>query len=92
MQEFRDKVAVITGGASGIGLAMAERFAREGMKLDIKLSQEELGNMLGATRESTNKALRFLQDRRIITYDRRGHIIVADMKKLELMVQGEEMN
>jgi NAD(P)-dependent dehydrogenase (short-subunit alcohol dehydrogenase family) len=33
MQEFRDKVAVITGGASGIGLAMAERFAREGMKL-----------------------------------------------------------
>ena len=65
---------------------------REGIKLDIKLSQEELGNMLGATRESTNKALRFLQDRRIITYDRRGHIIVADMKKLELMVQGEEMN
>ena len=33
MQEFRDKVAVITGGAAGIGLAMAERFAREGMKL-----------------------------------------------------------
>jgi NAD(P)-dependent dehydrogenase (short-subunit alcohol dehydrogenase family) len=33
MREFKDKVAVITGGASGIGLAMAERFAREGMKL-----------------------------------------------------------
>ncbi len=33
MREFRGKVAVITGGASGIGLAMAERFAREGMKL-----------------------------------------------------------
>ena len=33
MQELRGKVAVITGGASGIGLGMAERFAREGMKL-----------------------------------------------------------
>jgi NAD(P)-dependent dehydrogenase (short-subunit alcohol dehydrogenase family) len=33
MQQFVDKVAVITGGASGIGFAMAERFAAEGMKL-----------------------------------------------------------
>jgi NAD(P)-dependent dehydrogenase (short-subunit alcohol dehydrogenase family) len=40
MREVRGKVAVITGGASGIGLAMARRFAREGMKLvlgDIEL-------------------------------------------------------
>jgi NAD(P)-dependent dehydrogenase (short-subunit alcohol dehydrogenase family) len=33
MKEFRGKVAVITGGASGIGRAMADRFAREGMKI-----------------------------------------------------------
>jgi NAD(P)-dependent dehydrogenase (short-subunit alcohol dehydrogenase family) len=33
VQEFQNRVAVITGGASGIGLAMAERFAREGMRL-----------------------------------------------------------
>jgi NAD(P)-dependent dehydrogenase (short-subunit alcohol dehydrogenase family) len=31
MQELRGKVAVVTGGASGIGLAMVQRFAEEGM-------------------------------------------------------------
>jgi NAD(P)-dependent dehydrogenase (short-subunit alcohol dehydrogenase family) len=33
MADLRDKVAVITGAASGIGYAMAERFAAEGMKV-----------------------------------------------------------
>jgi NAD(P)-dependent dehydrogenase (short-subunit alcohol dehydrogenase family) len=33
MKEFRDRVAVITGAASGIGLGLAQRCAREGMKL-----------------------------------------------------------
>ena len=35
MKEFQGKVAVITGGASGIGRAMAERFAEEGMRIVI---------------------------------------------------------
>ena len=33
MREFTDKVAVITGVASGIGRALADRCAREGMKV-----------------------------------------------------------
>ncbi len=33
MQELRNKVAVITGGASGIGLACAERALEEGMRI-----------------------------------------------------------
>ena len=33
MQNLSGKVAVVTGGASGIGRALADRFATEGMKL-----------------------------------------------------------
>ncbi len=35
MKEVKGKVAVVTGGASGIGLAMAQRFGQEGMKVVI---------------------------------------------------------
>lgn len=33
MQEFENRVAVVTGAASGIGRAMAEAFANVGMKV-----------------------------------------------------------
>ena len=35
MKEFKDKVAVITGAASGIGLGIARRAAKEGMKVVV---------------------------------------------------------
>ncbi len=35
MKEFTNKVAVITGAAGGIGLALAEHAVQEGMKVVI---------------------------------------------------------
>ncbi|MBN1626924.1 MAG: SDR family NAD(P)-dependent oxidoreductase [Deltaproteobacteria bacterium] len=56
MKEFKDKVAVITGAASGIGRAIAERCALEGMKVvladveqkALKQTEDEM-NAKGAT-------------------------------------------
>ena len=42
MQSLRDKVAVVTGAASGIGLAFCERFAGEGMKVVLADIEEDL--------------------------------------------------
>ena len=33
MKDFEGKIAVVTGGASGIGNAVAKRFAQEGMRV-----------------------------------------------------------
>ncbi len=54
---LKDKVAVITGGSVGIGLAVAEEFAREGVHLALCARQEdrlaqrtqELGEKYGVT-------------------------------------------
>ena len=41
MQEFQGRVAIVTGAASGIGLAMATRFAEEGMQVVLADIQED---------------------------------------------------
>ena len=46
MKEFKDKVAVITGAANGIGFGIAERCAQLGMKVVLAGINEE--NLLNA--------------------------------------------
>ncbi len=52
MAELEGKVAVVTGAASGIGRALAERFVREGMKVVLADIEEA---PLAATRDALAK-------------------------------------
>ncbi len=49
MQDFKDKVAVVTGAASGIGRALAQRFAEAGMK--VVLADVEVGALEAVSAE-----------------------------------------
>jgi NAD(P)-dependent dehydrogenase (short-subunit alcohol dehydrogenase family) len=58
VKELRDRVAVITGAASGIGRSMASRFAAEGMKL--VLADVESQALLEVEQELKNQGVSVL--------------------------------
>ncbi|WP_042701596.1 helix-turn-helix domain-containing protein, partial [Azospirillum sp. B506] len=54
----------------------------EGLRLDIKLSQQQLGCLVGVSRESVNKLLNEWQRAGVIEMDA-GYIVILDSDALD---------
>ena len=82
MQRLQDRVAVITGAASGIGLAAARRLAQEGAHVVVadvndqagKEAADAVGGMFVMTDVCSDDDVRQLYE---AAYDRYGHIDIA---------------
>ena len=58
MQDLQGKIAVVTGAASGIGLATASRFAEEGMKVVLgDIQQDALEEAVSTLKRSGHDVL-----------------------------------
>lgn len=72
-------------------LRLAERYGKkelDGVRIDLKLSQQELGDMVGATRESVNKQLRVWVESGLI-HKRSGNLVLCDPEALAVFGQAE---
>jgi CRP/FNR family transcriptional regulator, cyclic AMP receptor protein len=54
----------------------------EGMRIDLKLSQTDLANMLGVTREAVNKQLSLWTHKGVIQHAR-GYVVICDSEALK---------
>jgi NAD(P)-dependent dehydrogenase (short-subunit alcohol dehydrogenase family) len=86
VQDLEGKVAVVTAAASGMGLAMGRRFAREGMKVVLAdVDEVQLGTSVDALKEAGADAFGVVTDvsdtesmgkLRDLTFERYGTIHV----------------
>lgn len=82
MKRLQDRVAVITGAASGIGYATAKRFAEEGAKVVVVDLNEEIGtkvaNELGGSFIKANVTNEADVERMYkVAFDESGRIDIA---------------
>ena len=66
-------------------LDLAESYGQndgDGVYIDLNLTQKEIGDMIGSTRESINKELKILRDKGLITMQE-NKIQIVDMTRLK---------
>lgn len=69
---------------------LAQRYGRDvgdGTRIELKLSQQELGDLVGATRESVNKQLRAWQSEGLLEQEK-GRVILKDVEAFEMLGEG----
>jgi CRP/FNR family cyclic AMP-dependent transcriptional regulator len=72
-------------------LSLAEQYGRpaqDGVRIDMQLSQSELGTMVGTSRESVNKQMRAWEEAGLVR-STRGSITLLKPGKLELCADGD---
>jgi CRP-like cAMP-binding protein len=66
-------------------LSLADRYGKptpEGLKIDLKLPQHELGELVGTSRESINKTLRQWGEENLVSFAS-GYLTIKDKDRLE---------
>lgn len=82
----------MTAKAAGALLRLADQHGRttpDGVLIDLKLSQRDLGNYAGLSRENMNRQLSELRDRELIRVDG-ALIVIVDREGLQLCAEVED--
>jgi CRP-like cAMP-binding protein len=66
-------------------IGLAEEYGQQqpdgSIKITVKLSQQEIGELVNATRESANKHIKAWEDEGLVSQDH-GHIVIRDLIRL----------
>jgi CRP-like cAMP-binding protein len=74
-------------------LTLSERFGQtrsNGVRIDLRLSQEEWGDLVGATRESVNKQLKIWGEAGLVERQR-GLLLITDLPEIERLAHLDEI-